>query len=198
MNPTWPRYYRTAHIVLTVVGMAGIVGLFLPFVWDVSPLLVIAEAELELWPIAAPGFLSILVFAGSVRWIISGSLSRPERVIGYAMGLGYVLTYLHFMISSFGLAGSEVLLQMLTPIPIVLLGTLGLVRNGRDGTARPFNPVLAMQTAYLANSVFCLWAFSTDGLQIGAYLILVASLAYLTQIVLVTVQPRVGKEGEQS
>src|SRR5437899_1510990 len=55
-----------AHLLLTVVGITGIVGLFLPFTWGKSP--VDAVSDKELWRLALPFFLAVLASAASIRW----------------------------------------------------------------------------------------------------------------------------------
>jgi hypothetical protein len=60
-----------AHLLFTLLGMAGIAGLFLPLTWDVSPLEAVPTPEF--WRLAAPFFLAVLASAASIRWIISGT-----------------------------------------------------------------------------------------------------------------------------
>ena len=54
------------------------------------------------------------------------------------------------------------------------------------GASRKFNPVMAIQIAYLANTVLCLIAFFGDW-ELGAYCVLVAALAFVLQIVLASI-----------
>jgi hypothetical protein len=56
------------------------------------------------------------------------------------------------------------------------------------GPFREFNPVMAIQIAYLAHAVLCLTAFfGSWGWESGAYCVLVAALAFVLQIVLASV-----------
>jgi hypothetical protein len=66
---------------------------------------------------------------------------------------------------------------------ILGLGVYILIRNSRMGPSREFNPVMAIQMAYLANAALCLISFFGDW-ELGAYCVLVAALAFVFQIVL--------------
>jgi O-antigen ligase len=72
---------------------------------------------------------------------------------------------------------------------ILALGVYFLIRNSRMGPSRNFNPVMAIQVAYLANAVPCLIGSFQDW-GVGAYCILVAAIAFVLQIVLVSVPGR--------
>jgi len=71
----------------------------------------------------------------------------------------------------------------LSPAPILALGVYFLIRNSRMEPSRKFNPVVAIQIAYLANAVLCLIAFFGNW-ELGAYCVLAAALAFVLQIVL--------------
>ncbi len=170
------------HLLLTIIGMIGIVGLFLPFTYGTSP--VDAVSDRELWRLALPFFLAVLVSAASIRWVISGSFSRRERAIAYVVStlMAGVTLSLWFPFKE-GPSTIQEWLAFVSPEPILALGVYFLIRNSRMGTSGKFNPVMAIQLAYLANAVLCLIVFFGDW-QAGAYCVLVAVLAFVLQIVL--------------
>ena len=171
---------RKLHKSLAFGGLIGIPGLFLPFAFDYSP--VEALKEWELWKIAVPFFLAPFISAGSFRWAASGSLSSKQTLLGYALGLcgvGFIL--LHYFINYFEPTAIYEWLSMIIP-PIILISGMVLVGyNWRIPRSRAYNPVLAMQTAYLSNASICLiglfWRW-----QVGAYCVLAACGVYGVQI----------------
>ncbi len=183
VNPTRQHAHRfIVHLLLTVVGMTGIVGLFLPFTFGTSPLE--AASTKEFWRLALPFFLTVLASAASIRWVISGSFSGGERAIAYVISVSVAGLTLSMSFPFYGRPGNiQEWLTMLSPYPIFALGLYFLNRNSRMGPSREFNPVLAIQVAYLANTVMCLIAFFGDW-EKGAYCTLVAALAFVLQIVL--------------
>ena len=201
-EPTITRphpHQSIAHLVLTVAGINGIVGLFLPFTWATSPLEAVFN---DPWQIGLPFFLAIPASAASIRWIISGSFSRPERTIAYVVGasMAGVTLYTWFwgigrelLFGSYGPTTAQewvqcVLTLMIPPL-VLTLGVYFLVRNSRMGFSGGFNPMMAIQLAYIANAMLYLLLFF-GGWEPGAYCVLIASLAFVLQIVLVAAQPR--------
>ena len=183
MNPTKQHAHRSiVQLLLTLVGMIGIAGLFLPFTYRVSPL----DAALvgDFWRLALPFFLTVLASAASIRWVISGSFSGGERAIAYVISVSVAGLTLSMSFPFYGRPGNiQEWLTMLCPYPVLALGLYSLIRNSRMGPSREFNPVLAIQVAYLSNTVMCLIASFGDW-EKGAYCTLVAALAFVLQIVL--------------
>jgi len=177
-----------ADSLLTLLGMSGIAGLFLPFTSDVSP--VEAAPVSELWRVAVPFFLAVLASAASIRWIISGSLSKAERAIAYvaSAAMAGVTVSMWFTLDRESRTIRE-WLSIVSPGPILALGIYFLIRNSKMGSSRNFNPVMAIQVAYLANAVLCLIAFLREW-QVGAYCVLAAAVAFVLQIILVSVSRR--------
>ena len=170
------------HLLLTVAGITGIVALFLPFTWGKSP--VDAVSDKELWRLALPFFLAVLASAASIRWVISGSFSRLERTIAYVVSASMVgVTLSRWFPWEDRPATILEWLGAVSPELILALGGYFLIRNSRMGPSRNFNPVMAIQIAYLANAVLCLIAFFGDW-ELGAYCVLVAVLAFVLQIIL--------------
>jgi hypothetical protein len=173
----------SAHLMLTVVGMTGIVALSLPFAYDYSP--IGAVFKKGLWPFALPFFLSIFASAASVRWIISGSFSRTEQIIAYALSTAMAGVTLFLYLNSDGWPSNvQEWLSMIIPIAILLFGVYAIIRNVSVGRYKKFNPVMALQVAYLGNAVLCLIEFFGKW-QAGAYCILVVTVVYLLQIIVV-------------
>jgi hypothetical protein len=172
------------HLLLTVVGMTGIAGLFLPFAYGTSP--VNAVSDKELWRLALPFFLSVLASAASIRWIISGSFSGRERTISYAVSASMAgVTLSMWFPFKDGPTTLQDWLAMVSPDAILALGVYFLVRNSRRESSRKFNPVMATQIPYVANAALCLIAFFGEW-ELGAYCVLVAALAFMLQIILAT------------
>lgn len=185
MNTRRQHAHRSiVHLLLTVVGITGTVGLFLPFTFSTSP--VDAVSDKELWRLALPFFLAVLASAATIRWVISGSFSGRERAIAYVVSASMVgVTLSLWFPFKDGPATIQDWLAFVSPEPILAVGVYFLIRNSRMGPSRKFNPVMAIQIAYLANAVLCLIAFFGDW-ELGAYCVLVAALAFVLQIVLVS------------
>jgi hypothetical protein len=174
-----------AHVVLTLAGMAGIVGLFLPFAWKASPLEVATDREL--WRLVLPAFLAFPASAASVRWIISGRFSRPERVIAYCLSVVMAGLSLSFWFSVVGRPSTtQEWLFVLAPPTVLASGIALLIRNSRIRRSHEYNPVLALQAAYLADVLMGLMMWFPEW-ESGAYCVLLAALAFGLQIVLVTI-----------
>lgn len=183
-------------LLLTVLGTAGIAALFLPFAWNASPTKAVVSGFLVLFAIAIPFFLSVLVSAAYVRWMISGLLSRPERAISYVASSMMAFSTLYAIISE-GLGGgwpepSDVRGWLIVVIPVLTLlsGVYFVIKKLRNKGPKEVSAIMAMQFAYLSNALLCLIAYFGDW-QIGAYFVVVASIVYLLQIVLALVKPGV-------
>lgn len=181
--------HRGIHILLTIAGAAGIAGIFLPFTWDVSPLMAVRE-EL-LWMLATPFFLPVAIVAASARWIVSGSLSKPEAAIAYiASGSAAGITLAFIGRFLFEEGGGPVRnadwLAVSMAIAMLIFGACLLITIWRTLKRPDFRPLLALQVAYFGNAAFCLIEFfDTPGWQAGAHVTLVSVIAYLLQIILV-------------
>ena len=196
MSDTQVRSNKPAvHLVLTILGMAGVAGLFLPFVYGVSP--VAAAFHEHMWLLALPSFLAPLAIAASVRWIMSGSFSRLERAIAYLLSTAMVAMLLVIYADSENWpTGLQEWISFVAAPAVWFLGAYFLFRNSRNPASRAFNPVLALQTAYIANGLLCLLAFYGEW-QVGAYFVLVTASVFALQIILVSArQARLGPEAQ--
>jgi predicted MFS family arabinose efflux permease len=163
--------------------MTGIVALSLPFAYDYSP--IEAVFKKGQWPFALPFFLSILASAASIRWIISGSFSRPEQIIAYALSTAMAGVTMSLYVNSYGWPSNiQEWLSMIIPISILLFGVYAIIRNVGVGRYKKFSPIMALQVAYLANAVLCLIEFFGKW-QAGAYCVLVVAVVFLLQIILI-------------
>lgn len=180
---------RRIHIFLAIAGMTGIIGLFLPFSWDVSPMKALIAKDF--WQLAAPAFLSILVTSATLRWIILGSFSRPEKIIAYSVSVTSACITLSFILKmDLFQTDFQEWVSAIIPIVVLLLGAFVVIRNSSKKGLRNYNPLIAMEIAYLANCLFCLAGFWSNGNQIlggweiGAYFCLAACIVYTLHIIL--------------
>ena len=184
-------------LLLTIAGVAGIPGAFLPFTWNISrstrPVRSLMKGYFGegLWALGVPLLLAVPVAAASIRWHLARRLSRLERVSAYLMALVALCCFLCIYLSgenppssfsewslfAFGLAAPAV-------------GASLLFRNRRRGVPLDAGPIAAMQMVYMTVAIFCLGAFGHERWQIGAYLVALTTAAYLAQIVAVSVAGR--------
>jgi len=185
----------TTQIILTIVGMTGIVGLFLPFTLGASPVDTLNLSPEDIFLVtsrllAFPAFLSIFASAASIRWIVSGSFSRLERAIAYVVSAATAGVTLYVNLDKGidgGPLGFQELLLMVVPVVILFSGVYLLIRNSKIGRLKEFNPVMSIQVAYLAHVALCLIGFF-GAWEAGAYCILVAAVAFFLQIIFISVQ----------
>lgn len=178
--------HRNIHLVLAVPGMSGVAALLLPFTSDISPMDAVFDAAL--WKLALPFFLSVPILAASIRWSVSGAMSLPEHAVAYTVALASAAATLSFLWSAIDWTGDiEQWLQTSIPVATLILGILLLAGDTKPDAIRNLRPVMALQVAYLASALFCLAVFGGDDwfdLQVGAYCVLIAVIAYFLQIVL--------------
>jgi hypothetical protein len=182
------------HLLLAVAGMTGIAGLFLPFYWDVSPMKALFDKSL--WQLAAPALLSVLITVANIRWIISSTFSKAEKVIAFIISLAAAVITLSILYNGnmwpFHFRESFI---FLIPQLVLLSGAFFVLRKHKKQVLWETNPLIALQVPYIANCWFCLAMFWPSGSgflsgdwEIGAYFCLAASIVYLIQIVLFLTQ----------
>ena len=176
-------------VMISVTGLTGISAIFLPFASSVSPMEAVRYGFggifEDFWKLGTPFLLSIFILGASLHWIISGTLSKVERWLAYIISISVVcvtFSIIDSLPSSF--SGWIILL---TIISIFAIGTFLVIRNIRAGKIKQFSPIMAMQTAYLGNCVFCLASFRDD-LNIGAYCTLVTAVLYIAHMVMISKQ----------
>jgi hypothetical protein len=195
-------------LVVAIIGLAGVPAVFLPFTSDTSPLKVAAQFPLlrqgpadyflgGLWWLGVPLTLAILVTLGSVRWIVTGRFSRAECLSAYLAALVAAGCFLSPFVSFLSLFVNDHFTWPTWGLPgwfLVMVSGVGsaagvclLWRNARTGVPSAAKAIAAMQIVYAIVAVFCMVAFALDGWQIGAYLVAMTTLAYMAQIVAVSV-----------
>jgi len=167
-------------------------ALFLPFTLGISPLMAVQdESFFQMWRIAAPAFLSVLVFGAAMRWIISHRFSKAEKAIAYFIS---VLSAYHTISLLFnnGHFPSEFIERFALVVAIVVLlsGSWLVISMLKKPSSGVYCPIIALQVAYLANCLMCLFVYSIEdyGWQIGAWLSLATAVIYLLQIYLFATQ----------
>jgi hypothetical protein len=181
-----------SQVLITALGSAGVLLIFLPFTWSTSPLsAVIRGRSANIWQLGLPFFLAILVTVASIRRLVSGRWSRSETIVDYITALIMMCVTLSLYGRNLGwpidLANLEwpqstrEQFAMSIPLLSVIIGVPLILRNRRRGLPEGWNAVVSMQIAYFANGLLCLLAFIGDW-QIGAYLTLFTIMVYLIQI----------------
>ena len=185
------------QMVVAIAGIAGIVALFLPFTGDISPITATFDGIIwgpAIWRLALPFFLTIPILVTSIRLAMTNSLSKLESVIAYILGgaaIGNLVSWFAVGVANDPDAGPFAWLGLAIIITPLLLGIALLVRDLRTKRLQGYRPVLALQVAYVGNTIFCLAGFaSAPGWQAGAYLSVVTAIAYLLQIGLAYSQSR--------
>ena len=185
-------------LVVAIAGLAGVAAILLPFAYDVSPFsaagMLFSRGQLfgDLWHWGVPAMLAILVTAGTFLWARAGQLTRAERLIGYLSALiaacCLLSTFLPSGSNDFPEAASGVVDWSLALFPWMgsAVGVALILRNTRTGVPDAANVIAAMQIVYVIVAVDCLVTWASEG-QIGAYLVAVTTLVYMTQIVAVSV-----------
>jgi hypothetical protein len=187
-SPHRPRSLFT--LVVTVVGLAGIAAVFLPFTWDTSPIDVVFRGKLQgAWPIAVPLFLPIFAAAVSVRWSTSGTLARWERLVaqgaaiagGVAIGYYYANLLLAPDIDLSGGSPSDWFV-FVTPLAITAAAFVLQRLARRRLVPVPAQLLIALQAVYAADAVICLSAARAAGYQAGAWCVMVTCAVYVVQV----------------
>jgi len=181
------RRDKPLHLGLTLVGFAGVAGVFLPFTYDYSPLRAVGESDL--WKLGAPFFLSVFVAIASLRWITSGRFSRAERVASYTLSVLTAGVILWMWVEVIGPRPriddwGFILIPPVTFLTAVFLVIVGSINGG----ARGFSPVAALQVPYLGNCLLLLIEFARHW-QLGAWFSLITASAYVLQIFLIRARP---------
>lgn len=190
--------HRKVHVFLAIAGLTGIAVLFLPFTFDISPLMALQNRLT--WKVAAPAFLAVLISFAAMRWIISGSLSRAEAGIAYIVSIASAFATLSCLYQiireSWSPSEFEVTLVLLIVIPffVLLSGSWLVISKLKRKISRDYNPIIALQVAYLADCLMCLIMYCPffddfmTGWQIGAWLSIATVVIYLLQIYLFSTQ----------
>ena len=186
MNTTTHQtYHRGNQLLLAIGGITGIAGLFLPFIYGVSPMNAITIDGLE--RAGFPFFLSILIFAAAIRWMMSGAFSITERIVAYAVSVGAACVTISQIIGDGWKADVQAWVARGVSSTILALGVCVIIWNVRTKRGKEFNHIIALQATYLAHIMLFLIA-CFENWQVGAYCVLVAAMVTLLQGILMANQ----------
>jgi hypothetical protein len=146
----------------------------------------LAEGLGRLWKFGAPLFVSVLILAVSLRWIVTGRSSRREHVCVLLLG-GIAVSGLPFCYVEYAILPSSFAEWFLVLSPAVLLaaGTYLLYRNRRAGVPASLTPIGALEVVFTATAAYGLIGFRVSW-QIGAYFVLAAALVYAIHLLAVS------------
>jgi hypothetical protein len=183
------RSWFIIQLLLTLTGVIGIAAIFLPFSWSISPFSAAFMKDFDLWQIAWPAFLPLLITVVSLRWLFAPAFSRTEVIISHfagAVSIGLVCYTLFSFLTNIGgwPTGLNEWLSLIFPFVTLAFGVYVLIRSRKSLIYMPFMAIFSMQVAYVANCLLCLISFHGEW-QIGAWFCLITVIAYLIQIILV-------------
>ncbi len=185
---------RTATAIL---ALPGLLGLFLPFVFDTSPLKVALNASDPpytnvVWS-AVPVFLAVIIAVWMLRRLLSHRISAVEVILAYLLSSLSMLSILALMLGGDAKnIDTRGILALGAAGVLALLNVLFLVRNVRERLNVEDAAEAFLLAGYLPNAVFLLIVFSvrseSDFLgqqpQAGFFAVALACAAYVTSIVL--------------
>ena len=143
-----------AQAVLTVLGLSGVVLIFLPFMDGEVP----GEAFLD--GLDEPGQLALLgpcvvlpffISAGYLRWVLTGGLSRWEGWVSYALALIVVVLFSFLIIQEWWELELSVR-DLRFPAFLALglgAGAWFVIQDLRHGASLTLTALVALQLAYL-------------------------------------------------
>ncbi len=183
------RSWFMIQLVLTLTGAIGVAAIFLPFSWSISPFSAAFMKDFDLWQIAWPAFLPLLITVESLRWIFAQTLSRTEVIIAHfagAVNIALVCFTLWGFVKNIGgwPTGANEWLSLISPFVTLAFGIYAMTISLKSLKFKSFMAVFSMQVAYVANCLLCLISFFGEW-QIGAYFCLITVIAYFIQIILV-------------
>ncbi len=177
-----------AQAVLTVLGLSGVLLIFLPFVYSYTPAEVFLESLNNNPVLVAPCvILPFVISIGYLRWLLIGPLSRGEKITGYVFALLAAYSVLIYEIADMVYLNRPVRIDdfyFLSMLGVgALFGALFVILNARSTPASVPNALVAMQVAYLPLTMTWVLAGIDDG-QAGWYFAVVTVLVYSTQNVM--------------
>ncbi|MHC4249659.1 MAG: hypothetical protein ACYS9X_11080 [Planctomycetota bacterium] len=182
------------EVAFIVAGIPGVALLFLPFVWGVVPVWLLAEETSHRgpgeWPfkvIVAVALLAVPILASSCRQAMFGPLTRCEVRAAYALAFGALAATAFLMLAIIdGGAGSSIEETVIIPSTIVLaVGAAIVLVATRKGRVPPdIHAHVAMLVAWMPNAAFCLFGCADLGnWGAGFYVTIVAFVAYAVEAV---------------
>jgi hypothetical protein len=183
-------------LAVTGLGAVGVATIVLPFTHGFSPLRVILDSLAPGdWPTAwgwivgltVPSFLTILIPVALLRGLVPGRFSRAEASFAWLAAAGSASGLLAFVGWALRQAEpfttwSDILIASVAPATICVgIAALARVRRRRITPAPPL-AVMAMQWAYIADALFCLFLVPLEAWQVGAYVTLAAAFVHMTHV----------------
>lgn len=178
------RHYLT--IALTLAGAAGLVVPFVPFTYGVVPFTdVLLDVALDdsLWQMAAPTIvLPLPILAGNVLRAVKRDSGAWLDKASYVLALAAMFVFLIGASENMEIEGNGGLWSAIVLLSTAAFGGgLWSSRHPGDASGRG-DGLQALRTAYLVPTAFWIaFAFSEDR-QPGAWLALIAVLAYALQV----------------
>ena len=167
-------------VVRLVAILPSVVLVFLPFTYDVSPLQGIREREL--FPLAAPFFLSVAILLGALvlRW-------GKERM---------VLLLACYLLAAGALASTTLFLAQvrehsvadLVAWPVLLLCSICILVLSKRRLQRGDAALAALMAGWIPNAVLCCLGFWGTW-QLGGYVTALTILVFATWVVRSVRQP---------
>ena len=182
------------HVLLGLLGLMGIATVFLPFRYKVPP--VVGLLMSDVWLLASPFLLAIVISVMSIHWIISGRLSWTEIVVARFLSSAMVLVIVFgYFANSFRLPfESHMLPPLIIPFFTLTTGGMLLFRCCHKGTPPAVSALVSMHTVYVANALLCLFGFLRTWpwqvWQIGAYCTQATCLIYIVHISILVTEVR--------
>lgn len=173
------RNCRVQLVITWAAVIAGVAAILLPFTFSTSP----RDATFDgaYWPIAVPFYLALPIGLASLRAGRPGLASAGLRVAGwFAAAAGVAMTTYFVLAAALHETPSQPAewLSLAAPLTVLAAGA-ALVLERRRTSADP--STMAMQVAYLVNTLWCLLAFAGEW-QAGAWCALATALIYVEQI----------------
>jgi len=184
---TAPRRHRSALTIgITVVALAGVPAIWLPFVRHITPASeLFTHGFMSLWFLAWPHLLALPIAAALARWLLSGRLSNAERWSGRVLAAGAACVTGSLWVEPFSdgnwPSSAAEWTAFLVPLAMLAGGAaLSLWALGSGRAPGGVDAIVMMELAYLPNVALCVQVATGWGehLQIGAYAVLLTSAAY--------------------
>ena len=177
-------------VIAAFLALPALASIALTFTWNDSPLSVeldylrqVAAGDISnewaLGFLAAPFFLAIPIFAWRVRFLISQSMTRTERVLARTSAILGAATTIVIEVFLLMEAPRNITAALASGVPAIVLvvgAVLSYRRRGRAGT-----PLLELMTAYSANAMLALLAFP-ESPDVGWYATLAAVILHALQV----------------
>ena len=172
-------------ITLTLLSIAGVAAIWLPFAWSTSPAKALTNGDL--WYVAAPFLLAIPIATARIWALVQGGLPPGAQWGARALAGCAVAVFALFIVGALRddpVSGDlESWLMLLVPLAIAA-GWVVLVLRWRPGpgAAQAAEAIALMEAAFLVNAAFCLIGFASER-EIGWCVTLAVSAAFAAHVI---------------